>query len=239
MFVNVSGSENKMVGCSLNQQQSTSTLSILDNWKNPDNSTTNYINISSGETWAGMELNTTGDTLIAAIQTAEGQNAQYLKMGAYDFTRGQLVPICQTPFTDRALSTVQFMRKIKGYDIFAVACNNNIAIIAFTGRDFYLLNLLRNLYREMIFEIAIKGDYMIPVTIGENDRMKVIEFGKGSYTSLVEQDLNKPNSLNSSRYGLMSTVFADQAIKKISTPNLGKKIKIKIESWKQKNRYQS
>ena len=85
MFVNVSGKLNKIVGCSLNQQQSTSTISILDNWRDPENSTTNFINVSSGETWAGMELNTEGDVLISAIQTAQGGNSQFLKMGAYDF----------------------------------------------------------------------------------------------------------------------------------------------------------
>lgn len=222
MFVNVSGKLNKIVGCSLNQQQSTSTISILDNWRDPENSTTNFINVSSGETWAGMELNTEGDVLISAIQTAQGGNSQFLKMGAYDFSSGKINPICQTPFTDPAFSTVQFMRKIKGYDIYAVACNNNIAIIAFTGSDFYLINLLRNLFRDMIFEIAIKGDYMIPVTIGQNDTMKLLQFGRGSYMSMVSRDLNKPNGLNTSRYGLMAGVFANQNIKKISTPPLGK-----------------
>lgn len=225
IFVNVSDVKNMIIGCSLNPQQSTSMLSILNNWRDVQNSSTNFINIDSGETWAGMELNTEGDVLIAAIQTAQGNNMQYLKMSAYDFSNGNISPIGQTPFTAPEFSSTQFMRKFKGYDIYALACNNNIAIIAFTGRDFYLLNLLKNLFRNMIFEIAIKGDYMIPVTIGANDNMRLIEFGRGSYLSLVERDKNKPNGLNTSRNNLMNGVFADHNIKKITTPNLGNYIK--------------
>lgn len=222
MFVNVSGKMNKIIGCSLNEEESTSTISILDDWRNPSSSSTNFINVSKGETWAGMELNTEGDILIGAIQTAQGGNSQYLKMGAYDFSSGNLNPLSQTPFTEPEFSQVQFMRKVKGYDIFAVACDNNIAIIAFTGRDFYLINLLRNLYEGMIFEIAIKGDYMIPVTVEPNENMKVLEFGKGSYASMVNRDMNKPNRIDTSKYNLLAGVFANQNIKKISTPNLGK-----------------
>jgi len=69
------------------------------------------------------------------------------------------------------------MRKIKGYDIFVFACRNSIGIIGYHQGKFQVLNYIEAIYRDIIFEIAIYANFMIPVSNGQNEKLKIIEFG--------------------------------------------------------------
>lgn len=40
-----------------------------------------------------------------------------------------------------------------------------------------MLNYIEAVYREIIFEIAIYANFMIPVSNGANEKLKVLEFG--------------------------------------------------------------
>lgn len=78
------------------------------------------------------------------------------------------------------------MRKIKGYDIFALACRNSIGIVGFHKGKFQVLNYIEAVYREIIFEIAIYANFMIPVSNGANEKLKVLEFGLDQLESMIK-----------------------------------------------------
>ena len=196
MFLTVSGIHNKIFGYSLSNEDSK--VTILRNFKNPSRSQVSHQSIPSSETWAGMELSTNGEYVITLIQTSEDYTNQYMKLAAFDHRRNptKLENYCERPFQSHTFSTVQFMRKVKGYDYFVVACFNSLAIFGFTGSDFVLINLIEKIQKEMIFEVAIFNDYMVMATTGERENVKVIQFGVEKQRGTVMS-----NVLNNSQGG--------------------------------------
>ena len=70
------------------------------------------------------------------------------------------------------------MRKVKGYDLFFLACDNSILVVQFKNLEFQVLNYLENVVQGLIFELGIFGSYVIPLTIGMTDtKLKVVKFG--------------------------------------------------------------
>jgi hypothetical protein len=101
------------------------------------------------------------------------------------------------------------MRKIKGYDIFALACRNSIAVIGFKNDRFILLRYLNAIYNSLIFEISIYGNYMIPVCIGKREKIRVIEFGDDKVDSLLKSREFDPNGLMNKKGRLLTNVFTN------------------------------
>lgn len=220
MFINVSDSMNRIYGYSLNKKGGI--LTILSNFFQPKEHSLDYIKIPPDETWAGMEQSTDGKHLIVSVQSKVPNEPQYLKMIAYDSSNYNLQIVARKTFNSSQFTTVQFMRKVKGYDYYVVACRNSVAIFCFTGSDFILLNFLENLYRELIFEIILYGDYMIPVSNGKNEPIKIIQFNKSSYLSMIEDDKFKQDSVMNNKESLMNGVFVSQKVKKLDVPHQSK-----------------
>ena len=127
MFVAVSPSKGKLLGYSILKNQSV--LSVLHGPKNPSTAFTTNIKMIPNETWAGMDLNTKGDTIIAAVQTGtktKNMDNRYMKLCAYsvpsDPKTMELTPIYAKVFDEPAFKKVQMLRKIKGYDIYILGC---------------------------------------------------------------------------------------------------------------------
>ena len=217
MFINVSGSMSRIYGYSLSKQGGI--LTILNNFIEPKNTTTDYLRIPPDETWAGMEQSTAGEYIIVSVQSKVPNQPQYLKMIAYNASRTKLSAVAKKTFNSSQFTTVQFMRKVKGYDYYVVACRKFFGIFFFSGGDFFFLNFFENLYRELIFEVVIHGDYMIPVSTGKDEPIKIIEFNKTSYNSLVENDKFKQNSVMNNKANLMNGVFGSQKVKKLDVPH--------------------
>lgn len=78
------------------------------------------------------------------------------------------------------------MRKIKGYDIFVLGCKHSIGIIGFHKGKFEVLNFIEAIYKDIIFEIAIYGNFIIPVCNGNNEYVKVIEFGVDQLETMIK-----------------------------------------------------
>lgn len=101
------------------------------------------------------------------------------------------------------------MRKVKGYDIFTLACRNSLAIIGFSKGKFIVLNYINALYKNLIFEIAIYGNFMIPVSNGKEENIKVIEFGNDQIQSMIKSKQFDPNGLMNKKGRLMANVFTN------------------------------
>jgi len=87
------------------------------------------------------------------------------------------------------------MRKIKGSDIFALACRSSIGIVSYEKGAFQMLNFIDSVYQNVIFEIAIFGNYMIPVSIGSQENIKVFEFGSNQFKSMKNSNEYNPKAL--------------------------------------------
>ena len=224
MFINVSGNMDRIYGYSLNRRGGI--LTVLSHFSNPELTRTDYIKIPQLETWAGMEQNTAGDLLIVSVQARS--DPQYLNMIAYDVSNLSLKAVSKKMFNSSQFKIVQFMRKVKGYDYFMVACRNSIAVFCFTGKDFVLLNFMENLYIELIFEIMIFGNTIIPLSIGGEEPIKVIEFDKDGYgvggpkVDLAGRKANGPATGLSNKGDLMAGVFVSQKIRKMDVPAMSK-----------------
>jgi hypothetical protein len=218
MFINVSDSLSRIYGYSLSVKGGI--LTILSNFDSPSRTRTDYIKIPAFETWAGMEQTTDGSLLIVSVQSRQPGQPHFLKMIAYDARGNKLISVAKKTFNSPQFSKVQFMRKVKGYDYFVVACKNSLAIFCFTGKEFVLLNFLENLYRELIFEVCLHGNYMVPVSSGSDEPVKLIEFNRDSYLSLVRSDAFKQNNVRNNKNTLMEGVFVNQKVKKLKVPDM-------------------
>lgn len=227
MFINVSPSKGKILGYSIQKNQSV--LSILHGPKNPSTAFTTHIKMNPQETWAGMELNTRGDTIICAVQGGKmNQGSQYIKLCAYsvpmDPKAKELTPIFAKAFNQPMFKRVQMLRKVKGYDIYIMACQSNLVFFAWTGQDFKLLNSIQNVYRGMIFDCVCYGNVVIPISTEPTDTIKVFTFNKQEFDSEIRADKKDPNSLATSKLSLKNSTFLNQTLTKLKTPVLvGKK----------------
>lgn len=218
MFLNVNPPQKKIIGYSLSLKGGV--VTILSNYPEPNNTQTDFIKIPASETWAGMELNTTATLSIVAVQSKIPDEPHYLQMMAYDTSNIKLNAICRQDFKDRRFQSVQFMRKVKGYDIFVLACRNSIGIMGFHKGKFQVLNYIEAIYRDIIFEIAIYANFMIPVSNGQNEKLKIIEFGLDQLESMIKSKQFDPNGLMNKKNRLLENVFVNQRVKKLKIPQL-------------------
>jgi len=86
------------------------------------------------------------------------------------------------------------LKKIKGYDIYMLACSSNLAFIIWNGQDFVILNLIQNIYNGTIFDSVLCGNVVIPISTDNNDVIKVFSFNKQEFDSVVRADKSPENS---------------------------------------------
>jgi hypothetical protein len=229
LFLAVSDSLNKVAGYSINQKQAS--LSLLSNFMNPSQSQTKKLPVGGGkQTWAGMEFTTDGRLLVVPVSVNPGQNSQkYLKMVAVDLSQNTIKPVANEDFKDSAFKIIQFFRKIKGHDFFALACNNHIAIFGFnySTMKFVLVNFLKNVYRNMVFEIGFSEDYMIPMSTGKDENIKLIEFGKSSHNSLLKQD-QMNDGVQKAKMAFIGSLYSKPRVQRLDTPSMGGNKKVDI-----------
>lgn len=186
------------------------------------------------ETWAGMELNTKGDIIIAVVQASQGQNNQkssFMKICAYnvpgDSKTQELTPIFAKAFDQPILQRVQMMRKVKGYDIYVIGCKNNILIVAWSGQDFSVLNVIQNINNGLIFDCVVYGNILIPITTDASDTIKVISFNQQEFDREINMEKkNKDSELNMSV--VKQNVLCEQNISMLVTPPISGTKKIAI-----------
>lgn len=107
---------------------------------------------------------------------------------------GFLDSMNEIEFKETGFHQVQFMRKVKGYDIFVLACKGSLLILELKSafefgtskkgsREFQVLSRLENLFNSYIFEVAVTNDLFIPVALGGKDEcLKIIQFFPKSKT---------------------------------------------------------
>lgn len=225
MFACASPIRNKILGYSIQNRESTLTVLHLGN--SIQNSPISQIRMNPQETWVGMELTTQGDVLIAAVQTGRGsKNPQdaYMKLCAFNVPSNpqeqQLTMIFQKNFTQPAFKRVQMLKKIKGYDIYMLACSSNLAFIIWNGQDFVILNLIQNIYNGIIFDSVLCGNVVIPISTDNNDVIKVFSFNKQEFDSVVRADKSPENSQLASKIALKFSVLLNQSVTVLQAPYL-------------------
>lgn len=72
-----------------------------------------------------------------------------------------------------------------------------------------MLNYIEAVYRDIIFEIAIYANFMIPVSNGANEKLKVLEFGLDQLESMIKSKQFDPNGLMNKKNRLLDTVFVN------------------------------
>lgn len=271
MFLNINEKRDTIYGYSMSTNDSMFTvLNIKGN-----DTTVRSVNIPPEHKWAGMELTTDGRFMVIANACKRPKNErisgdskknEFVRMMAIDLNNSEKIKtVCSKDFTKGNFSAVQFMRKIKGYDYFVVACKGSLAVIHLKSKDsitmvsgrtglsgskslsnrggggdmeFIVLKFFENIYNSYIFEVAIFGDWMIPVTIGGNNEMiKMIRLGEnGNGSSLnnvakhqfvqsfgnlggIEKQINiTENNLGYSK--LQKLLFSEPVIKQLEAPKL-------------------
>lgn len=216
MFVNTSKHLDRIYGYALNKSGSVFCILCMD--ENKRERETKYINVPKDQKWAGMEMTTDGELMVVSNACKNSEGEETLKMMAIDLNNLKIRIKAERSFSSRNFNTVQFMKKIKGYDFFVVACKGSIGIVGFTGSDFVLLNLLENIYEKWIFEIAISKDFMIPLSVYDQDNIKVIQFNCDSYNSMLKKENWRESNTKRERLTRKMGPFGSQKVKKISAP---------------------
>lgn len=188
MYLTVNKNKNQIIGYSLSLENSI--LSILS-IKEKD-SKINFLEISSNEKWAGMDMLTEEDLLIVA-STVSRPTGTSLIMQGFEVLEDEIKSHEKRIFTQRNFNSAQFMKKIKGYDYFVIASKSNIGIICYINGEFELVNIFEDVYTNYIFEISIFGNYLIPLCLEEEFKVKVIELGVDDIQSTLESMKFKSN----------------------------------------------
>lgn len=202
MFLNINETNDTIYGYSMSNSDSMFTvLSIRGS-----ETTAKSVNIPPEHKWAGMELSTDGRVMVIANACkrpktdrtrGDGKKNEFVKMMAIDLQNlDKIRTVCYKDFVNDNFCAVQFMRKIKGHDLFVVACKGSLAVLQLKGKDsisrinqrvglgssqvstkvnsdmeFVVVNFMENIYNSYIFEVAIFGNWIVPVAIGGNHEM--------------------------------------------------------------------
>lgn len=95
---------------------------------------------------------------------------------AIDTTNNKINVIAQQDFDEVTFRGVQTSRKIKGFDIFCVCAGGNVNLILFEDMKFRNLLTVPNIYSDRIIDVAFHRNWLIPITAGKADFVKVIKF---------------------------------------------------------------
>jgi hypothetical protein len=253
MFLNICKKRKRIYGYSMSHTDSMFTILAIQN----SETHAKTMNIPPEHKWAGMELSTDGNMMVIAnaCRVSDGSSSgkkEFVRVMAFDLENDQISPVCHKDFSSYNFSAVQFMRKIKGYDYFVMACRGSLAIIelknaqsismtsqaAFgSGRkpfeskeapkkEFSVVKCFENLYENYIFEVAIFGNFMIPVSLNNGEEsIKVISFGKESVPGtpgFIHQTNDSSVELNSAK-ALQSgaNIFGyEPSVSQIVTPKI-------------------
>lgn len=221
----VSKDMTRIYGFSFNENDGI--FSIVDIDKENETVRDKTIKIPKEQKWIGMEFSTAEDTLVIAnsfkVQDQQtGKTKGFLKMMAADLSSMKIKLVAQRDFTHKRFRTSQLFRKIKGYDYFVVASGSDLSIIAFTGNDFVLLSTLEKLYNDRIIDIAIFGNYMVPVAKSSGENVRLIEFKAGEQVSMIRERKMSSDPIGSRKSSLSKSVYAGQRVRRIKMPFIRK-----------------
>ena len=163
-----------------------------------------------------MELSTDESCMVVANACKNQQGQEFMRIMAINIgDDGKMSSLCHKDFETKEFCSVQFMRKVKGYDIFVLASKGSLVVIELKNKDslsiggkstrnsqrsigsestsyrreFFVLNFYENLYSSYIYEVAIFNDLMVPVALGGKDEsLKIIKLNIQS--SSDQQDNN-------------------------------------------------
>ena len=166
------------------------------------------------EKWVGLELNTKGNLLV----TASCIRNSHTKLLAIDTSDNTLVVRGSLDLREPEHKISQFLRKIKGYDYYVLACGKGICIFGLIGTRFLIFKNIKDIYLTWIVEVLILKNHFLPIPI-KNEKLKLIEFNKKSYNSLVKKELNS-SALSPSKSELIHSVYQGVEAKKIDIPKL-------------------
>ena len=174
---------NKFIGYSIGADNSLVHLCTLESDMSVQK--IKIMKIDKLQKWAGMEFSTDNNLLVTASSVLDQKtNEECLKLIALDISdnkRLNIVSKLELRDTDYGLTSVQFMRKVKGYDVFMIASGNSILVVELKNTSFKVLNCLEDIVSGYIFEIAIFGSYILPIGTmvnGGSETLKVIQFGE-------------------------------------------------------------
>lgn len=184
------------------------------------------IKIPPEHKWAGMELSSNESCMVVANackkNNANAQGGEFMRVMALKIgDDNKMSTVCYKDFDSKSFCQVQFMRKVKGYDIFILASKGSIAVIELKNKEgvswggkssrnssrsingdqngpskeFIVLNCFENLFNSYIYEVAIFNDLMIPVALGgKDDSLKVIKLNVQGVNLNFEGDESGPKS---------------------------------------------
>ena len=169
----------KVYGYSFNTSEGVFT--ILDVNRQLKTVQTKIIKIPSDQKWVGLEMTTDGSLLIVTnafrkINPETGNSQHSLKMMAVDTTNNKVNVVSSQDFDEISFRGVQTSRKIKGYDIFCVCAAGNVNLIKFSNMKFSNILTVPNIYSDRIIDVAFYNNWLIPITSGKGDFVKVIKF---------------------------------------------------------------
>lgn len=221
----VSSDMSRIYGFSFNENDGI--FSIIDIDQENQTVRDKTIKIPKEQKWIGMEFSTAEDTLIIANSfkihdQQTGKKKGFLKMMAADLSSMKIKLVAQRDFTHKRFRTSQLFRKIKGYDYFLVASGADLSIIAYTGNDFVLLSTIERLYRDRIIDVAIFGNYIVPVAKSSGENVRVVEFNAGEHNSMIRERKMSCGPISARKEDLNKSVFGGQNIRRIQMPFIRK-----------------
>ena len=96
--------------------------------------------------WSGIELSTDGKLLIVSCSEVDHDSTkEKFCLKAINISDGKRLQVVSSIILNEHtpdISSLQFMRKLKGYDLFFLACENSIMVVQFRNLEFSIVNYL-------------------------------------------------------------------------------------------------
>lgn len=90
--------------------------------------------------WSGIELSTDGRLLVVSCSEVDQESSrEKFCLKAIDISDGKRLQVVSSiTLNEEApeISSLQFMRKLKGFDIFFLACDNSVLVVQFRNHEF-------------------------------------------------------------------------------------------------------
>ncbi len=154
--------------------------------------------IPSGDRWVGMDVTFADDFLVffaiskvLVKQDAGSSITTVFKAEALgNFYNGNYEFKFNTVFSQDIFKRAHMVRRVKGYNLFLVACFNSVAVFdaQLEGKKFVLLKVYENIYEGSIVEIMMIMDMMFPIPRAKQPEvLRYIDFN-AELRRLMEDD---------------------------------------------------
>lgn len=206
MYLATNGDSSLIYGYSYSSRNSVLSVNKQETINRNQVNVKKFFEINSNERWVGMDVSFSGEFLIyfslskMILKEESSQIQTVLKAEVLSNFSGGIWDVkFTTLFKGEPHNQAHLVKRIKGYDIFLVACIGTLLVIHlnYEEKRFNLIQTFEGLYDSHIVDIMMFLDFIIPVPRAdqEPEKLKIIDFNADIRELLDDEDDDESDDL--------------------------------------------